>query len=141
MSSTTVCVDASIVVRLLAPTPSSNVFPYWKEWLDTGALLVAPSLLRYEIVNSFHRMRVAGNVTDSMVKDFLNLALSLPITYFDDDWIHRDAMRMASEYGQKAAYDAHYVALAQHLGAELWTADKRLYNALQHHLDFVHLVE
>lgn len=141
MSSTTICVDASVVVRLLVPKPPSNVNQYWKHWLETRARLVAPNLLHYEVVNALHRSRMAGNATDAMVHELLELALKLPVTYFDDDWFHVDAMRLAKEYGLKAAYDAHYVALAQHLGAELWTADKRLYNSVHPHLDFVHLVE
>ena len=36
--------------------------------------------------------------------------------------------------------DAHYLALAQRLGAEFWTADRRLVQAVQATLPWVNLV-
>jgi len=41
------------------------------------------------------------------------------------------ALRWAERLGQSKAYDAQYVALAEQMGAELWSADQRLVNALQ----------
>lgn len=38
-------------------------------------------------------------------------------------------LEIAAEHG-RSAYDAAYVALAEHLGVDLITADERLYNAL-----------
>ena len=37
---------------------------------------------------------------------------------------------MASRFGQGAVYDAHYLALAESLGCELWTADQRFHRAV-----------
>jgi len=50
-------------------------------------------------------------------------------------------MGIARKYGLKASYDAYYLALAEQLGAEFWTADRRLSRAVQSHLDWVHLIE
>ncbi len=38
-------------------------------------------------------------------------------------------MQPASQLKQNAAYDAHYLALAESFGCELWTADERFYRA------------
>ncbi|MBN1140086.1 MAG: type II toxin-antitoxin system VapC family toxin [Anaerolineae bacterium] len=38
------------------------------------------------------------------------------------------------------AYDAHYLAVAEHLGAAFWTADRALAHAVQPELNWVHLV-
>ena len=38
-------------------------------------------------------------------------------------------MEIASELGQGAVYDSHYLALAELLNCELWTADERFYRA------------
>ena len=43
--------------------------------------------------------------------------------------MHVTAMQLAGELRQGAAYDAHYLALAESLDCELWTADQRFYGA------------
>jgi predicted nucleic acid-binding protein len=40
----------------------------------------------------------------------------------------RSAFEWATRLGQKAAYDCFYLAAAERLGAEFWTADERLSN-------------
>lgn len=140
MTSTAVCVDANIVVRLVGPDPDRRVYDLWQGWRSSETDLVAPSLLRFEVTNAFHRMRLAGNIADDLAAELLLLALDLPIRYVSDTRLHQDALALAGRFRLAAAYDAHYVALAQHLGAELWTADKRLYNALHPHMDLVRLV-
>jgi hypothetical protein len=39
-----------------------------------------------------------------------------------------------------AAYDAHYLALAERVGAEFWTTDRRLANKVREALPWVHLL-
>ena len=75
----------------------------------------------------------------------LLLALVLPLPYSDhvmlgldslpvrsvptDPDLRRSALSWAERLGQFAAYDSFYVALAERLGCEVWTADRRLANA------------
>ena len=68
----------------------------------------------------------------------LSIAL-LQIETFDNLSLSRRALEMASELGLKAAYDAHYLALAQQFGAELWTADARLVKAVANEIDWIRL--
>lgn len=44
--------------------------------------------------------------------------------------LHHRALEIANRYDLSATYDAHYVALAESLGCELWTADQRLLRRL-----------
>jgi len=48
---------------------------------------------------------------------------------------------LAEAHGLPATYDAHYLALAERLEAELWTADRRLYAAVQAAMPQVNLVK
>ena len=58
-----------------------------------------------------------------------------------DGELHERAIHLAERYSLNAAYDAHYLALADRLGAEFWTADRRLANSVRHELEWVRLVE
>ena len=44
--------------------------------------------------------------------------------------LHKSALLWAERIGQLKVYDAHYLALAENLSAEFWTADKRLFHTL-----------
>lgn len=44
-----------------------------------------------------------------------------------------EAWNVATRYAQPATYDSEGYALAESLGADLWTADDRFVNAMQAH--------
>ncbi len=55
--------------------------------------------------------------------------LASQIQCYDSPDLHRRAMELAQELGQGAAYDSHYLALAEILDCEMWTADERFYRS------------
>lgn len=133
----TICLDASVVVRWLLDREVFRV----ASLVESECRLVAPPLMRYEVTNALYQITKAGGLTVPTAEELLDMLVTLPIELVNLAHNHQRALSIAHRYRSGAAYDAHYVALAQHLGAELWTADKRLYNAVHPHLDFVHLVE
>jgi predicted nucleic acid-binding protein len=55
--------------------------------------------------------------------------------------LHQRALDWAERLGQSRAYDSQYVALAEQMGANLWTGDRRLANSSASlGLDWVHWV-
>ncbi len=44
--------------------------------------------------------------------------------------LHQRALAIAQGFDLPATYDAHYLALAENLGTELWTADEKLIKAV-----------
>lgn len=60
-SSSTLCVDASLVVPFISAASPETVVQLWKEWRVNGVSLVAPYLRRYEVVNAIRRAMVSGN--------------------------------------------------------------------------------
>jgi predicted nucleic acid-binding protein len=61
----------------------------------------------------------------------LELALELPIHLVNEANLHQRAREIAMQYNLPATYDAHYLALAEWMDIELWTADMRLVNTLK----------
>ncbi len=142
MPSSPVCVDASFVIRLLESTdPHSSVMRLWIAWHEDGRPIVAPSLLYYEVTNALHRYVVHGELLAEEVSELLELALKLDIDLYGDTDLHRRALNLAESLSLPATYDAHYLALAERLGAEFWTADKRLVRSVQKVMPWVRLIK
>ncbi len=130
MTNSSVCVDASFVLRLLTSAePTAVPVTMWVALHDQGHQAVAPTLLFSEVVNALHRYVVRGQMPAATAAELLELALSLDIQLFNEADLYLQALRLAQEIALPAAYDSHYVALARRLGAALWTADQRLARA------------
>ncbi len=141
MPNSPACVDASFVLRLLESTTSqSPPIRLWIEWHEDGRPIVAPSLLHYEITNALHHYVVHGDLLAEEASELLKLALKLDITLYGDADLHQRALNMAKNLSLPATYDAHYLALAERLGAEFWTADKRLVRSAQKVMPWVRLL-
>jgi len=138
---TTLCADANIVANVLSNSdPASSFQQLWTQWRTDGTLIVAPTLLLYEICNSLHRSVVAGRIAVLESEQLLEVALSLNVQFYGDADLHRQALKIAQRENLPATYDAHYLALAERLGIEFWTGDRRLFNTVRSRLSWVHLV-
>jgi predicted nucleic acid-binding protein len=129
-NSLTLCVDASVVIRHIT---SEAIIKRWEKWMKAEATIVAPTLLYYEVTNGLYRYQRAGILPSEAVKKALKAALALPIELVSNTELHTRARSIASMYNLSAAYDAHYLALAQWMEVDLWTADMRLVNSLKPH--------
>ncbi|MCL1464251.1 type II toxin-antitoxin system VapC family toxin [Argonema galeatum] len=142
MTSGIVCIDANFVVRMLtSSTPESPFDNLWLEWQASGYKPVAPTLIYYEVSNAFHRSAVARQILPEQAVRLMDAVLNLNITLYGDAELHREALNIAAQLRLPATYDAHYLALAQRLECEFWTADRRLFNAVQATLSWVNLVQ
>jgi predicted nucleic acid-binding protein len=144
------CVDANFVVRLVNnPSETSPYLTLWDRWEQSQTQIIAPTLLCYEVTNVFHRMRRAGQLLDTEAQQSLNNALNLSIRFYGDHAVagepdrqlHQQALEIAEQFNLPAAYDAHYLALAQRFKAVLYTGDKRLFNTVHPTFTWIHLVQ
>jgi predicted nucleic acid-binding protein len=141
MNKGVVCIDASFTVRYLGSLNSDSIYQkQWHHWKTEGYNIVAPTLFMYEVCNAMHRANVAGQITEDEAKNFLEIALNLGIKFQGDIELHKRALNLAQIYNLPATYDAHYLALAERLDCELWTADRRLFNTVKSSLSWVKLV-
>jgi len=141
MAPKVVCVDASFIVRLITSNTPDSVFDqYWEEWQAAEYRIAAPTLLYYEVSNALYRYALAGQLTAQEVSELFAAALGVGLWFYGDAQLHQQALAIAQRENLSATYDAHYLALAERLCALFWTADRRLFQALQPQLSWVHFV-
>ena len=133
-----VVVDASLPVKwLVEEEDSDKAHAVLQSWVAQDVTRVAPNLMPFEVANALHRRVLRGelSVGDSarMIAQLLGSRLELHQTA----GLHARALELASELQQGAVCDAHYLALAEEFGCELWTADQRFYRAVSTGVDCV----
>lgn len=125
-----VVVDASVVIKWLVDEEDSDSAQLLlDEWIAQGVARAAPYLLPFEVTNVLHRQTARGLLTIEDGARLIDEMLASQVQCYDSLDIHRRALRLASQLGQGAAYDSHYLALAEVLDCEMWTADERLYRS------------
>jgi predicted nucleic acid-binding protein len=82
------------------------------------------------VTNALHRYHRAGYLRSVSAEIALDAALALAISLEDSHSVHIAALRLAAALGLPATCGAHYLALADQLGAELWTGDAKLVREL-----------
>jgi predicted nucleic acid-binding protein len=121
-------IDASVVVDWVAPDadPKGPAGSLLRTLGAANATLVAPRLLREEVANALltgmRRGRWDGPAADAAAQALW----SLPIVHADDDATLRRAWEFSRRYDNHSVYDMIYVALADQIGEDLFTADERL---------------
>jgi predicted nucleic acid-binding protein len=133
-----VCVDASLIVRALVPGPlSDRAEARLALWRRDETWMIAPSFAAIEILSAFRRLEHFGHITPDRAVAAFEAFLDLDI-----HWSHRRdivpvAWDLARRLHRPTAYDTSYLALATLAECEFWTADERLYNAVHAELPWV----
>jgi predicted nucleic acid-binding protein len=122
-----IIVDANLMITMVSGDVRGNLaLQKFNEWLGQQMELHAPALAQYEVANGIARLIVAGKITADMVADSCSQIEALPVTYHSLPNASR-AVEIAITLKRQNAYDAAYLALAETLGAEVWTMDGPLY--------------
>lgn len=134
-----ICVDASLAVKwILQEELSDRARALYRAHLRTNELIVAPSLLLFEVTNIVRQqMRRERAMSLFAASRALEDFLAFKVEIHAPPGMHALALKFADANGLPAAYDAHYLALAELLGCEFWTADVRLLRRVQGTLPFV----
>ena len=125
-----VVVDASLAFKwLVREEHTDKALAILREWHDEEVTPAAPHLLPFEVSNALHKRVTRGELSIEGAVDLIGNLLASQIELHQPWNLHRKALEIASRFGQAATYDAHYLALAESLGCELWTADEKFFRA------------
>ncbi len=112
--------------------------PYWLVyWQEQDFQLAVPTLFRYEIVAVTRKAVFQTRISPEegiQARDFM---LQYPVQTHIDEMLLKRAYEMATRYNRPTAYDSQYLALAERLEVEFWTADERLFNRVNRDLKWV----
>ena len=133
-----VVVDASLVVKwLVTEEYSDRALALLRSWNIQLVRAAAPILVRFEVANVLHKRVVRGDISTEAALQHVSEFLTSGVEMRDDPEIHVRAVELAGRLRQGAAYDCHYLALAEVLDCELWTADRRFYRSAGRGIDRV----
>ena len=134
-----ICVDASLAAKwILDEEHSDQAKALYRATVRATRAIVAPPLLPLEVTNILRRRtRVADGLSLDEATVLLDEFLALPIEIRNPDGLRRRALALAHAFDLPAAYDAHYLALAENLGCELWTDDEQWWRRAEPHVPFV----
>lgn len=129
------------MLTLVPDRLSMNVERLVIGWNKEKTALIAPTLLAFEVTASLRRWVYTNALTPTEGKEALDKFLGMPIHISTRRSIFPLALELARNLNRPRAYDTAYLALAQLIGCEFWTADERLYNAVKDKLAWVKWVK
>ena len=136
-----VVVDASLAVKwLVEEDDSDKAHALLQSWVIRDVTRIAPYLLPFEVANALHRRVLRGELNVEQCTRMMARLLESRLELHHPPGLHARALHLASQLRQGAAYDAHYLALAEGFGCELWTADQRFYQAANRSIGNVHWI-
>ena len=129
-------VDASLAVKwLVDEEDSGKALALYHGWAASGVQVAAPYLMLAEVANALHRKAADGELALQVAIEALEDMDTLEIDFSNPPNIHAGALQLADRLDQGAVYDSIYLALAERLDCELWTADRRFYRAARRFSD------
>lgn len=129
---TSLVIDASLTFRFLMPGAThERLRPLFDQWETQGVTLVAPTLWAYEMTSIISKTVYFDQLTEAEGQSMLAMISALAIQLVPPDvTLTERAYAWTRQLKRVAAYDSFYLALAEHLSCEFWTADQKLSNAV-----------
>ncbi len=124
-------VDANIAVNT-ATNMTDSLERFWERIDHEQLTPCAPRLWVSETTSAIRFLLSQKELTPDEAEEAIRTIHGLRVEIVnEDEELSLRALELAGKLGQSKAYDAFYLALAEKLVAEFWTADERLYNRSQ----------
>ncbi len=132
MTESLAVIDASFAIRLLPINPSRDIYWAIVDRLENERInLVAPSLWMYETTSAVTKAARFDEVSVNQAHRLLQELAALHVRLIEPD---AQQCALATDWTlrlrRSAAYDSFYLSFAETLGCDLWTANRRLRNAV-----------
>lgn len=136
-----VVIDASLAVKwLVEEIDTEKADALSRLWITSGIQPAAPYLMPVEAANALYRKVVQQQLALDEALRLLERLAAIGIELMEPRGLHRRAIELAGSLLQGAVYDAHYLALAQILDCELWTADERFFRTATSRFPEIHWI-
>lgn len=136
-----ICVDASILLKLvLGEEGSAEAAALVTGWSEADREMVAPSLLPYELASTLFKQAALGRISEKVAREGVALLKTAGVRLYLSDDLDEMAWQIGSRCGLTVLYDAYYLALAELLQCDYWTADARFARATAPHYPSVRLL-
>ena len=133
-----VCVDASVALKLVLDEIDSDAAQaLWQSWVDADIEIFAPEHLAFEATSVIRNHVQRGLISPEAGRQAFDVLHAQAVTLVPSSRLNVWAWELAGQFQRPTAYDAYYLALAEALDCQLWTADLRLVNAVGHTLKWV----
>lgn len=127
-----VVIDASLATMWAVSEPySERALSLAGQWEEQAIRLLTPCLMLAEASNALYKRILRGEMTLAAAQAALDVILGFGVEICEEPGLQARAMALARELRRPTTYDCQYLALAEHYECELWTGDKRFYNAVR----------
>ena len=133
-----ICVDSSVALKLvLDEEDSDKAHALWASWVAEDFEIIAPCHLAFEVTSVIRNHVYRGEISAEAGQVAFEAIHAQGIKLVHPDTLHERAWELAQQFNRPTAYDTYYLALGEITGCDVWTADRRLYNAVRDTLKWV----
>lgn len=137
----TVIIDASVGAKwLLREADTDRAVALLREATSANDTIIAPPHFVPEVSSAVYKRFQLGAVTAVEARRLLQNLGQFPVELKSPAELPARAFEIASQFRFNWIFDAFYVALAEIVGCELWTADAQLHRDVRAEHPNVHLL-
>jgi len=119
-------IDASVLLKLLLPEEQSDaVRRLWGGWVEADTEITAPFLLAYEVTSVLRNKVFRGELSSEAGEAAFLAFRTQEVFLLHPAGIEEKMWALARQWNLPTSYDAAYLALAELMDYEFWTADRR----------------